>query len=156
MKSIVVFSAILTALFSAALPVESLAQLEGPVLRVTVNDLPPFVFPPGPSPVMLTINALQPIHISWEASPGASGEPFDATRHGWNIRNPANDEEWDQSWCTACSSVTRAFSVGIHRFFLEGRDAAGSITHVEIEIVIQQLAIETKPWAGVKRLYDLN
>ena len=156
MKTVFVFSAILTALLSAALPVESLAQFEGPVLRVTVNDLPPFVFPPGPSPVNLSMNAQQPIHISWEASPGTSGEPFDATRHGWNIRNPANDEEWDQSWCTACSSVTRTFSSGTHRFFLEGRDAAGSITHVEIEIVILPVAIEAKPWAGVKRLYDPN
>ena len=156
MKTIFALPAILTALLSVALPVEGLAQFDGPVLRVTVNDLPPFVFPPGPSPVMLSINSLQPIHISWEASPGASGEPVDATRYGWNIRNPADDEEWEQSWCTACSSVTRVFSVGFHRFFLEGRDAAGSITHVEIEFAIRQVAIETKPWAGVKRLYDPN
>ena len=54
--------AILSSSVAAVAPA-AWAQAAGPGLRVTVNDLPPFDFPPAQSPVQLPVDALQPIHI---------------------------------------------------------------------------------------------
>ena len=130
------------------------AAADGPVLRVTVNGSQPYVFVPGSPPVQLSLAASQPVHSAWEASPGDAGEPVDAFRFGWDISDPDNDEEWDQSWCSTCPPPpVRQFSSGTHRFSLQARDRAGVTTLAQIDLVIVQVPVAPTSWSRVKGLF---
>jgi hypothetical protein len=91
-------------------------------------------------PIVLPIAAGQPINFNWRGDASSYGGEIVAYRYGWNIRNPSNDEEWQQNWCATCRTApTRIFNSGAQRFFLETRDNAETITHAEFELVVYQV-----------------
>src|SRR5205085_2039052 len=70
----------------------------------------------------------------------AYGGDIVAYRYGWNLRNPDNDEEWEQNWCAEClSAPVRFYNSGSQRFFVEVRDNAETVTRAEIELVVNQV-----------------
>lgn len=140
------------ALLLAALVGGDAAATNGPVLSVSLNGSFPYVFLPGSPPVMLPVAPAQSIHLTWWALPGDAGEPIEAFRFGWDIRNPADDEEWQHPWCADCVSEVRAFSTGTHRFFLEARDHAGLVTGAQFELVVTPVGIATASWSQIKVL----
>ena len=112
----------------------------GATLIVDEKFLGTYRFVSGAKPVRLDVAAGQPLTFSWRGDAESYGGEIEAYRYGWNIRNPSNDEEWEQGWCATCRSApVRAFSSGTQRFFLETRDNAESITHAEFELVVQQV-----------------
>lgn len=132
-------------LWMATLVSGSAAAANGPVLSVSLNGSPPHVFIPGSPPVSLPVAPAQPSQLVWWAIPGDAGEPVEAFRFGWDIRNPADDEQWEHPWCADCFSATRTFSTGTHRFFLEARDHVGVVTGAQFELVVTPVAIATAP-----------
>jgi len=123
------------------------------VARVLVNDqvgatlivderfLGTYSFVGGSRPVVLDVAASQPIEFRWRGDATSYGGEVVAFRYGWDIRNPQDDEEWQQPWCATCRTAPlRIFNSGTHRFFLELRDNAETITHAEIELVVNQVA----------------
>lgn len=122
------------------------------VARVIVNDqvgatlivdeqfLGTFTFVGGSRPVVLQVAAGQPIAFRWRGDASSYGGEVVAFRYGWNIRNPQDDEEWEQPWsATARRAPVRIFNSGTQRFFLELRDNAETITRAEIELVVNQV-----------------
>ncbi len=147
-------AAIVVLISAAVTPGESAAQADGPVVRITLNDLPPYVFTPGSPPVQVSGVAPFVVHITWTVDAGPSGEPVEAVRWGWNVRNPQNDEEWEQSWCTTCPSLpVRVVHSGTQRILFEARDRSGATILAQLEIVTIPLAIEATTWGDVKARY---
>src|SRR5687767_4991231 len=107
-----------TLVVSTGIAVDGAAQGTHPTLRVTVNSLPEFVFTNESPAVSMTWPAGQPITLRWEATAGEPSATITGYRFGWNIRNPSNDQEWEQDWCSTCSrTTTRTFNAGVNRFF---------------------------------------
>ena len=112
----------------------------GSTLNVTERVLGTYNFVGGSRPVVLDMAAGQTIEFRWRGDATSYGGTITGYRYGWNIRNPQTDEEWDQNWSAqALSSVPRTFNAGTHRFFLECRDNAETVTHAEIELVVRQV-----------------
>lgn len=112
----------------------------GATLIVEERFLGTYTFVGGSRPVVLNVAAGQPIAFRWRGDASGYGGEVVAYRYGWNIRNPQNDEEWEQQWSeTARTAQTRIFNTGTQRFFLELRDNAETITHAEIELVVNQV-----------------
>ncbi len=118
----------------------SVTDLVGPTLTVTERFLGTFNFVGESHPVILAVAAGQPISFRWRADASSYGGDIVAYRFGWNIQHPENDEEWEQNWCATCKSAqVRIYNSGTQRFFLETRDNAETITHAEIELVVNQV-----------------
>jgi hypothetical protein len=115
----------------------------GPELFVDGGALGQHRFVGRSDPVRLDIATGQPIRFSWYADASYYGGTIDGYRYGWNIRNPDDDEQWDQDWClgspNCLATSPRIFNSGTQRFFLETRDATGITTHAEIELVVHQV-----------------
>jgi hypothetical protein len=134
---------------------DSAAQGMGPTLRVTVNGLTEYVFTPGSSPAKLTVLSSLPATIRWEAIASQPGTTIDGTRHGWNIRDLDNDQEWSQTWCSNCPAVTtRVLPAGTERFFLQVRDSAGRTTLARFEFNAIPLGIESVSWTDVRIVFS--
>jgi hypothetical protein len=94
----------------------------------------------GAHPVVLDVAAGQPVSFRWRGDASYYGGSVVAYRYGWNIRNPSNDEEWQQNWCEVCTSAeTRIFNSGTQEFFLQCRDNAQTITTARFELVVRQV-----------------
>ncbi|UCE01519.1 MAG: hypothetical protein JSW67_09515 [Candidatus Latescibacterota bacterium] len=109
----------------------------GPLLTVQEEFLGTQTFVGGSRPVQLDIAAGQPLNFTWSADATRYGGEIVAFRYGWNIRNPENDQEWDQNWsASARRAPTRTFASGAHRFRVEVRDNAETITSAEYELTV--------------------
>lgn len=112
----------------------------GATLTVSEKFLGTYNFSGPAPPVILDVAAAQPVKFTWRADASDYGGEIVAYRYGWNIRNPSNDEEWEQNWCGSClSTAVRTFTSGTQRFFLETRDNAETVTHAEFELVVRQV-----------------
>ena len=145
-------TAIVILFLTAVTPVRSAAQSNGPVVRITLNDIPPYVFTPGSPPVQLRV--AEPFHarITWTVDGALSAYGHETVvRYGWNVSAQGGDEAWAQSWCTACHSApVRVLGSGTWRFLLEARDRFGMTTLAQIEIIVAPVAIEAATWGDVK------
>ena len=149
--SLAITLALLTSALSTA---KCTAQPGGPILHVTVNDQT-FDFEGTPPPVEVSVQASHLVAISWTATPGSFGSPVDAFRYGWDLMNPANDDEWDQNWCSTCRSAnSRTFHSGYHQFFLEARDLGALYTRARIGLPIIQSSVQAISWTRIRSLYD--
>ena len=108
----------------------------GPVLTVREVFLGTSTFVGGSRPVPIDIAAGQPINFRWSADASKYGGEIVAYRYGWDIRDPDNDQEWSSWALSNTRAPTRAFSTGSHRFFVEVRDNAESITRAIYEITV--------------------
>ncbi len=109
----------------------------GPRLRVEDRFLGTFVFGGGARPVKLDIAAGQPLEFRWAADASHYGGEIVAYRYGWNIRDPEDPQQWDQSWsATLRRAPSRTFRTGSHRFFVEARDNADTITRAVFELTV--------------------
>ena len=85
--------------------------------------------------------ANQPVHFRWRGDASSYGSQVEGYRYGWDIRNLDQDSEWacDRSaTCLEDAGSPRRFPDGMHRFYLQARDAAGQVTDIRIEIRILQ------------------
>jgi hypothetical protein len=112
----------------------------GPTLILEDRFLGTFTFLGATRPASLDVAAGQAINWRWRADASTYGGEITDFRYGWDIRNPSNDQEWDQNWSrTARTAPTKVFSSGSHRFFLEVRDNAESVTRAVIEVIVHQV-----------------
>ncbi len=112
----------------------------GPILRVKERFLGTYSFASGSRPVVVDIATGEPVEFRWVGDASDYGGEIVSYRYGWNIRNPQNDEEWEQNWCSTCTAApVRIYSNGTQRFFVEARDNAESITRAVIELVVNPL-----------------
>ena len=101
-----------------------------PDLNVTEPELGSWEFEETAPPVALRVWASAPLNFSWVADASTYGGTIQDYRYGWDIRNPENDDEWDQSWCSTCLvTEPRNFSTGTHTLHIQARDNTGAITH---------------------------
>jgi len=112
----------------------------GATLTVTERVLGTYNFVGGSRPVVLDMAAGQEIVFRWHGDAKGYGGTIRGYRYGWNIRNPQNDQEWDQSWgLNVLRSTPRKFNSGSQRFFIECRDNAETVTRAEFELVVRQV-----------------
>jgi hypothetical protein len=81
------------------------------------------------------------VHFRWRGDASSYGSQVEAYRYGWDIRNLDQDTEWACDWSATCledAGSPRRFPDGMHRFYLQARDAAGQVTDIRIEIRILQ------------------
>ena len=109
----------------------------GPIMTVKEEFLGTQTFVGGSRPVKLDIAAGQPLNFQWSADASRYGGEIVAFRYGWNIRDPNDDQQWDQNWSASVRrSATRSFSTGSQRFFLQVRDNAETITSAVYELTV--------------------
>lgn len=108
----------------------------GPVLEVREPFLGTQTFVGGSKPIRIDIAGGQFINFRWNADASHYGGEIVAYRYGWDIRNPDNDQEWS-SWSLAGRRApTQSFPSGSHRFFVQVRDNAESITQAIYEMTV--------------------
>jgi hypothetical protein len=82
----------------------------------------------------------QSVRLHWRADASSYGGSIAGYRWGWDIRNLEDDAAWQQGWSqTATAAPERVFAQGIHKFYLEVRDDAGSITRAVLELTVHAL-----------------
>ncbi len=109
----------------------------GPILTVQEEFLGTQTFVGGSRPVKLDIAAGQPLNFRWSADASRYGGEIVAFRYGWNIRDTNDDQQWDQNWsANVRGAATRSFNTGSHRFFVETRDNAETITSAVYELTV--------------------
>ncbi len=108
----------------------------GPLLTVRETFLGTQTFIGGSKPVRIDVAGGQPINFRWSANADTYGGEIIAYRYGWDIRNPDNDQEWSSWSLSTRSALTQSFSTGSHRFFLEVRDNAESVTRATYEMTV--------------------
>lgn len=113
----------------------------GPTLVLDDRYMGTFRFERGSRPITLEIAAGQPLAFRWRADASGYGGSIDGYRFGWDLRNPEEDDLWEQGWsATSRSAPQRAFERNTHRFYLEARDNAGSVTRAVVELVTYRLS----------------
>lgn len=111
----------------------------GPTVTLRDRLLGTFTFSGRWPPVRLDVAAGQDLKFTWDADAAEYGGEIVGYRYGWDIRNPLDDSEWEQNWsATARRAQARVFNSGTHRFLLEARDNAESITTASLEIEVHQ------------------
>ncbi len=108
----------------------------GPLLTVRENFLGRQTFIGGSPLVRIDVAGGQPISFRWSADAETYGGEIIAYRFGWDIKNTDNDQEWSSWSLSTRSAPTQSFSTGAHRFFLEVRDNAESITRATYELTV--------------------
>ncbi len=108
----------------------------GPVLTVREIFLGTQTFVGGSQPIRLDIAGGQAINFRWNADARHYGGEIVAYRYGWDIRNPDNDQEWTSWSLNTTKATTQSFNTGSHRFFLQVRDNAESITQAIYELAV--------------------
>ncbi|MFQ5600237.1 MAG: hypothetical protein ACE5G2_06755 [Candidatus Krumholzibacteriia bacterium] len=112
------------------------AGAAGPQLILDEPTLGTFTFVGTSSTRQLDAMAGLPVRFSWRADASPYGGEVEAFRYGWNLRNPADDAEWDEDWSpNAGSAPARFLEAGTQRFFVQARDIAGEVTSVELAIL---------------------
>ena len=112
----------------------------GPLLTVTEQFLGITTWLGGFAAVSVQIAAGQPLNFCWTGDATRYGGEIQDYRYGWDIRNPENDDEWDQNWCSSCTCASpRAFSSGTHTLFIQVRDNAESITEAKFVLNVNQV-----------------
>ena len=120
-----------------------------PVLSVTEPELGSWEFEDTSVPVQLDVWGGTPLDFSFEADATAYGGSIQDYRFGWDIQDPADDDEWDQ-WCATCLETDpRNFSSGTHTLRIEARDNNGSVTTAFFVIAVNQSVLTlTEPTLG--------
>jgi hypothetical protein len=114
----------------------------GPNLTVQEEFLGRNNFVGGSNPVPIDVAAGQALNFTWNGDASQYGGRIVAYRFGWDLRDPDNDQEWDQNWCSTCTrSPTRSFTAGTHRFFVQVRDNAESITQAVFELTVHSVSL---------------
>ncbi len=113
----------------------------GPVLTVREEFLGTQNFVGGSRPIRLDIAAGQPIRFRWSADASTYGGEIVAYRYGWDIRNLDDDQEWSSWSASNTSAPNRSFSTGSHRFSLQVRDNAESITDATYELTAHTVTL---------------
>jgi hypothetical protein len=115
----------------------------GPDLIVEDRFLGTFTFSEKSVPQVLDVAAGQAIRFRWRGDASRYGGEVVAYRYGWNISNPNDDEQWEQSWSSSARNAeVRVFNSGTQRFFLEARDNAETITRARFSLVVQRVTRE--------------
>lgn len=115
----------------------SIADQSGPTLTIADPRLGTFVFTSGSRPVTLDLATGQDLRLRWNADASQYGGEVVAYRFGWNVRDPHDEGQWEQTWsATARSAPPRALVPGTHRFLVEARDNVESVTSATIEFVV--------------------
>lgn len=108
----------------------------GPILTVREDYLGTQTFVGGSRPIQLDIAGGQRVNFRWSADATHYGGEIVAYRYGWDIRNPDNDQEWSSWSLTNTKAPTQSYNTGSHRFFLQVRDNAESITQAIYELTV--------------------
>jgi len=108
----------------------------GPLLTVRETFLGRQTFIGGRPPVRVDVAGGQPLNFRWSADADTYGGEIIAYRYGWDIKNTDNDQEWSSWSLSTRSAPPQSFSTGSHRFFLEVRDNAESITRATYELTV--------------------
>ena len=112
----------------------------GPTMTLRDRYLGTYRFTGASRPLAIDIAAGQPVSFCWAGDASSYGGNITGYRFGWDLRNPDDDSEWEQTWSeTATCAPTRSFSSGTHIFFLEARDNAESTTRTRIELSVRQV-----------------
>lgn len=76
----------------------------------------------------------------WNAEPTYSWFGPIEYRYGWDIQNLGDDNEWTFPWSSQVGrelwSRSDRFTSGVHIFYVEARDDAGTITRARIEVEV--------------------
>ncbi len=99
------------------------------------------------------------LNFSWFAEPTFAWFGPVEYRYGWDIQNLDDDEQWTISWSYFATREYRpksvVFSAGIHVFYVEARDNAGTITRARIEVEVIEFTKERDLlWIDDMLLYD--
>ena len=111
----------------------------GPVLTIEDRFLGRFTFAEGSRPVRFDIGSGQPLRLCWNADASPYGGIIVGYRYGWDILNTDDDSEWS-SWATSTTCApTRTYNAGVHRFFLQVLDIAGTVLQATIEFHVHSM-----------------
>jgi len=99
------------------------------------------------------------LNFSWHADPTFEWFGPIEYRYGWDIQNLDDDEQWMISWSSYATKESHPrsvfFNAGVHVFYLEARDKAGTITRARIEIEVIEFTKERDLlWIDDMLLYD--
>lgn len=99
------------------------------------------------------------LNFSWYAEPTFAWFGPIEYRYGWDIQDLADDEQWMISWSSYATKEFRPksviFNVGVHVFYVEARDKAGTITRAKIEVEVIEFTKERDLlWIDDMLLYD--
>lgn len=112
----------------------------GPTLSLRESFLGVFNFTGSSRPLLVDAAAGQTIRFCWRGDASSYGGEIVGYRYGWDIRDPEDEEQWEQNWSeTATCAPARVFNSGTHVFFLQTRDNAESITQARIEMTVRQV-----------------
>ena len=88
-----------------------------------------------PAPILVPPGV--PLTFIWEAPNTFDWAGPIEYRYGWDVQNLSDDDEWLYGWSPwRKQSFGRSFYSGVHVFYVEARDDAGTITRARIEIEI--------------------
>ncbi|MFQ5600239.1 MAG: hypothetical protein ACE5G2_06765 [Candidatus Krumholzibacteriia bacterium] len=112
----------------------------GPIIQVEESDLGSARFAGGSRPVRVHVAAGQKLQFRWQGDASRYGGEIEASRFGWDLVNPWDDEEWDQGWSpTVHEAPQRSFTEGTHRFQLQVRDDLGLVTEATLELAVHPM-----------------
>lgn len=78
-----------------------------------------------------------PYGFRWSAEPTYSWFGPSEYRWGWDVQNLEDPDEWACDWRTwATGSWPKTFVSGVHVFYVEARDEAGTVTRARVEIEV--------------------
>ena len=111
----------------------------GPLLHMSDEFLGPLQFITGSRPVRFDIAGGQSIHFKWSADVEHYGGIVDGYRYGWDLRDLGDASEWSSWSLSTTAAPPRSFSSGTHRFYVQVRDNAGTVTQAICELAVHQV-----------------
>jgi hypothetical protein len=136
----------------------------GPWLMLDERFLGAYKFVGNPNNSRFDVGVGQPIEFTWVADASSYGATIMGYRYGWNILDPTNDADWEQSWALGSRrSPLRHARRGSDRFYLQAVDSAGNITSVVVEIFGHELTmrrdvlwVDDTEWTGTAAGTEVN
>ncbi len=116
----------------------------GPLLHVNDEFLGPMLFVTGSRAVRFDIAGGQSIHFKWKADVEHYGGGVAGYRFGWDIRDLGDASEWSSWSLSTTEAPGRTFSSGTHRFYVQVKDNAETVTQAVCELAVHQVT-RTRP-----------
>lgn len=114
----------------------------GPTLVLSERFMGSHQFRGEARPVHLDVAAGQRVAFHWRGDASAYGGRIAGYRFGWNLRNVDDDPGWSSWSATQLDAPVRTFTGGTHRFYLQVRDNAESVTSVQFVLTVHRVTRE--------------
>jgi hypothetical protein len=88
-----------------------------------------------------TIGEGQPLHMNWSGDASHYGSQITGYRHGWDIEDTENDEEWS-NWSLNGTSTTASYISGTHSVHIQCQDYSGNKTTMLFRFLVVPFTME--------------